>query len=78
MLKLSKQRGECSKLIFPNTSVLLLLLLLQIALHWYFMVLSSNHFQEASNEFRKQVMVRMHPIIPLIEKQVNSFDLNHN
>ena len=77
MLKLSKQRGECSKLIFPNTSVLLLLLL-QIALHWYFMVFSSNHFQEASNEFRKQVMVRMHPIIPLIEKQANGFDLNHN
>ena len=56
-LKFSKQRCECSKLIFPNTSVLLLLLLLQIALHWYFMGLSSNHFQEASNELESKQMV---------------------
>ena len=56
MLKFGKQRGECSKLIFPNTSVLLLLLL-KIALHWYFMVLSSNHFQEASNELESKQMV---------------------
>ena len=52
----SKKGGECSKLIFPNTSVLLLLLL-QIALHWYFMVLSSNHFEEASNEWETKKMV---------------------
>ena len=56
MLKLSKQRSECSKLIFPYTSALLLLLL-QIALHRYFMVLSSNHFQEASNEIESKQMV---------------------
>ena len=55
-LKFSKQRSECSKLIFSNTSVLLLLLL-QISLHWYFMVLSSNHFQEASNEYKSKQMV---------------------
>ena len=54
-LKFSKKRCECSKLIFPNTSVLLLLL--QIALHWYFLVLSSNHFQEASNELKSKQMV---------------------
>ena len=41
------------------------------------MVLNVNHFQEASNEFRKQVMVWLHPIIPLVEKQANGFDLNH-
>ena len=55
-LKFSKQRCECSKLIFPNTSVLLLLLL-QIVLHWYFMGLSSNHFQEANNELESKQMV---------------------
>ena len=42
------------------------------------MVLIANHFQETSNEFRKQVMVRMHPIIPLVEKKANGFDLSHN
>ena len=52
----SKQRGECSKLIFSNTSVLLLLLL-QIALHWYFMVLNANHFQEVCNEIKSKQMV---------------------
>ena len=52
----SKKRGECSKIIFPNTSVLLLLLL-QIDLHWYFMILSSNHFQEESNEWETKQMV---------------------
>ena len=41
------------------------------------MVLNANHFQEASNEFRKQVMVRMHPIIPLVEKQPKGFDLSN-
>ena len=55
-LKSSKQRGECSKLIFPNTSVLLLLLL-QISLHWYFMVLNANHFKEVSNEIKSKQMV---------------------
>ena len=35
VLKLSKQRGECSKLIFLNTSVLLLLQTVYTGILWF-------------------------------------------
>ena len=37
------------------------------------MVLILKPYCKANNEFRKQVMVRMHPIIPLVEKQAKGF-----
>ena len=74
-LKFSKQRGECSKLIFQILVYYYYYKLFYTGISW---VLITNHFQEANNEFRKQVMVQMHPIIPLVEKQANGFDLNQN
>ena len=41
------------------------------------MVLGLKPYCKASSEFRKQVMVRMHPIIPLVEKQAKGFDLSN-
>ena len=41
------------------------------------MVLICKPCCKERNEFRKQVMVWMHPIIPFVEKQAKGFDLSN-